>query len=218
MQKGMKNDVLVLFGAVCLCFHTAHAQIESGTVIVLQLTKNEFVIAADSRAFFPNKPPEDTHCKIAALDSQFVFGVDAAASYTPGEADIFRPSWTAIGEAKRIARTYPAASLSGAEATVNAIADSWAISLKDKWSGLYAVYPDRVSAAAKMGNGVLTNGFFALAHNHVIGFAVRSITFDGQKVNASVPPLPFCKAKPCAAGKNDVTMEFIKLTRSLSEK
>jgi hypothetical protein len=65
-------------GTVCLFCFSARAQVASGTVIVFQITNSEFVIAADSRALFSNKAPDDTQCKIAALSSQFVVGIDGA--------------------------------------------------------------------------------------------------------------------------------------------
>jgi hypothetical protein len=74
--------LLIVLGAVCLFCFSARAQVASGTVIVFQITNSEFVIAADSRALFSNKAPDDTQCKIAALSSQFVVG--SVLRFRPG--------------------------------------------------------------------------------------------------------------------------------------
>jgi len=212
MQNGMKREVLAILGAIFLCCCTAHAQIESGTVIVLQFTQDEFVIAADSRGSFSNGSPEDTYCKIAAFDRQFVVGVDGAAAYIPGDADVFRPSWNAVEEAKRVARIYGPGLPLGPGATVSAIADLWATNLQNDWRSLYAIYPDRVINQAKKGEGILTNGFFAFAQNGDIALTMRSITFGDRGIQISTTSLLYCGVQPCASGKIDVTMEFIKLT------
>lgn len=216
----IKSGVLALLGASCSCCGLVCAQIASGTVHVFQLMPNKFVIAADSRAIYPNKPPEDTACKIAALDRQFVVGVGAAASYAPGKEDLFRRSWDAIEEAKRIARTHITENPQDAASTVTAIADVWAFTVQNDWKALYSVYPERVAEAAKASKGILTTGLFAFAQNGQIAFIVRSITFDDRGIQVGNPPLPDCKIQPCASGQTDVPMEFIKLTseRALEDK
>jgi hypothetical protein len=215
----MKLELLAILASICLCCSPACGQVASGTVIVFQLTKNEFVIAADSRALFSNKPPDDTQCKIASLDSHFVIGVDGAASYIPGEADLIRPSWNAIEVAKRIAGLYAPAPSQGPEATVMAIADLWARELKNNWGILYSAYPERVKEAAKMSNdSALTNGLFAFAQNGEIAFTVRTIVVGDLGIQVSTPFLPDCTAKPCASGQIDIAMEFLKATSERAKK
>jgi hypothetical protein len=208
----MKRIGISIFGTIVLYCCTAHAQVEAGTVIILQLTQDEFVIAADSGAIFSNKPPDDSQCKIAALDRQFVVGVSGAANYVPGGADILQPTWDAIEDAKRIARIYAYGLPGGSGATVSAIADLWASNLQSDWRNVYAFYPDRVIEAAKMGKGILTNGLFAFSQNGIIAFTIRSITFSDQGIQISMPPIPDCTSEPCASGMTDVPLEFIKVT------
>jgi hypothetical protein len=95
---------------------------------------------------------------------------------------------------------------------LKAIANRWAVRLQSNWTKLYAAYPDRVITAATKGKGVLTNGFFVFTQNQRIAFTIRSVTFDGHKIRTSTPPLPDCITQPCASGKIDIPMEFIKLT------
>lgn len=73
----MKRRAVLLVG---LFSYSAVAQISSGTIIVFHLTKDKFIIAADSRAVFKGKP-EDSDCKIAAFHHQFVFATSGASGY-----------------------------------------------------------------------------------------------------------------------------------------
>jgi hypothetical protein len=61
----------------------AYAQVGAGTIMVFEVTPQEFAMAADSRITFANGPPNDDYCKIAALKSHFVVGVSGGAFYHP---------------------------------------------------------------------------------------------------------------------------------------
>jgi hypothetical protein len=53
----------------------ATAQVKTGTVLYVDLPKDEFTVAADSRPIFLGGNCDDTECKILAFGSQFVFSM-----------------------------------------------------------------------------------------------------------------------------------------------
>ena len=53
----------------------ATAQVKTGTVLYVDLSKDEFTVAADSRSIFLGGNHDDTECKILAFGNQFVFGM-----------------------------------------------------------------------------------------------------------------------------------------------
>ena len=53
----------------------ATAQVKTGTVLYVDLSKDEFIVAADSRWIFLGGNHDDTECKIQAFGNQFVFSM-----------------------------------------------------------------------------------------------------------------------------------------------
>src|SRR5260221_6742903 len=144
---------------------SAHAQL-SGTVIVFQLEPSGFFSAADSRAVLADGiPPEDSHCKIAALDRGVVFAVSGGYKYPPVLSDPVHP-WSSIDEA-RIA--VAAARNTGNIVThMNAIADMWAANMKHNWEVVNKFHPEKVRDTANYGHGFLTYGIFAIGRNGIL--------------------------------------------------
>ena len=209
----MKTRVAVALMFAFSFVGAAHAQVKAGTIIVFQLTQDEFVIAADSRTVFDDRPPDDTRCKIRALDRQFVVAVSAVPIYVPGLNDVFPvPAWNSTEEAKTIGQRFISGLPEGSTETVNAIADAWAVDVQSKWIGLNTFYPDRVRTVAGREGGILTNGLFAFAQNGQISVAAGLITLGSSGIQYSRVGLPSCMTEPCATGKTQVAGEFIRVT------
>jgi len=103
----VKTSVL-LFVSLFLVVHATFTQVGTGSIIVFELAKDKFVIAADSRASFSDRPPEDNHCKIAAFKSNgVIFAAGNATGYpNKGLADLM-PSWNVVDEARRAVYSGP---------------------------------------------------------------------------------------------------------------
>jgi hypothetical protein len=76
-----RNHMRQLTPFVCLCCWVgiAHGQLSHGTVVVLSVSENRAIVAADSRGLTDGDPPNDHICKIAALGEHLLFteaGVD----------------------------------------------------------------------------------------------------------------------------------------------
>jgi hypothetical protein len=82
---------------VVLGIHLAHAQVNSGTLIVIGYSQNQVVIAADSRQAEPDGLYSDDGCKIAALSDNLLFVSAGSAKRTP-DGTIMQ--WDATREAR----------------------------------------------------------------------------------------------------------------------
>jgi len=199
------------FVCFVLFLNAAYAQLQSGTIVVFQLTPQKFVIAADSRAAFESKPPEDTHCKIGGFKSnKVVIGVTAAAAYpSAGRGDLL-PSWSAISEVEKALSLVDPKTADDASQYVTDLARAWSANLVADWTQSYWVHPELVVRAAKANNGTLTNGILAAARRGRIAIAFRTIAYRDGKIQVEVPsPLPDCQVAPCASGETAVFDKYI---------
>ena len=193
---------LIVICAFCVA---AHAQV-GGTIIVFDLTHDGFFIAADSRAMFQNKAPEDNHCKIAAVNQDTIFAVSAAAAYPADTSDPVHP-WDAIREARR-ASVGTVIIPANSQDAVNRIADAWVTSMVLNWKSVKKFHPEKVKEAARRGKGILTNGIFATANNGTISVTLRTIRLAHNMVVPETVPMPCVVDVPCASGELDIFNEF----------
>jgi hypothetical protein len=186
-----------------------YAQFQTGTVVVFQLTKVRFVVAADSRATFVGKNPQDTSCKIAAFKNHLVFATAGATTYPAAISDL-SPSWSSINEAKSAILFHSLlVGSQTSEVMTTSIADQWARNMVTNWQILSLHHPEKIREAAERGHGILTQGLFALAFNEQITITTREIDFqDGRVVSSAFQGIDNCMAGPCAFGRTEIFVEF----------
>jgi hypothetical protein len=213
MRFATMRKVLVVF--VALVAYRSSAQVEHGTVVILNFSKDKLIVAADSRGSDSNndRPPDDSQCKLAQLNHRILFTTTGAVGH-PGTLLI--PAWNNMDVAISSMRSAVAAA--GGQADIETVSAYWAKALKDKWQGLYVENSAQVIRAAEIGNGTITVGFFAQAKEEKIDWGIVLVTFDRMQV----PPiqvvwskdLAYCwpcgqsSARLCAGGQVAVPTQF----------
>jgi hypothetical protein len=207
LENRMKH--LLFLGCYSIVVYSAHAQVNTGTIVVFQLTNEKFVIAADSRGVVADKPPEDTHCKIAAFKSHHVvFAVSGAAYASPlGIADQM-PSWNAIDEAGKVVLAEESMEPANVVDAILNISSAWETRMLFLWTEMMLYHPENVREVAARGKGHLTTGIFAVARNGSIAYRLAMIVFDNGKPVALHPDRD-CQNWPCADGMADVAGRYI---------
>jgi hypothetical protein len=161
---------------------TAHAQVTSGTIVVLGFAPDKIIVAADSRGREVGHPPTDGHCKIATFDHSIVFAATGAVNHQKEHALDFGSNWDNTEEAKTAVQAI--ADRSGDR--LKAIAETWGQQLKKHWAEYNFFYPKKVIAVAE--NGILTQGFFAEVEQDHFVEEVELITFEGNPPVVDVRP------------------------------
>ena len=195
----MKISLLI---PIVFIAYSASAQINSGTLIVFQITKDKLVIAADSRSM-TNGVPDDTSCKIMAFNDKIVFFTDGSAGYRP--INPFDIAFDNRTEAANAIRSQVQRS------SLEDIANAWAQNVIQRWQSLYALHPEVVVDASKIKKGELADGVFAEAVNGKIIIAARTIVFKPEDLIPIVayPLSGDCTTGPCAVGITDVFSEYM---------
>lgn len=210
---------------VMLLASTAFAQITSGTIIILNFTKDRLVIAADSRGVNTDtRVPHDNECKIAEVDHQLIFTSVGNARRKRSSGPDPVNGWD-NAETTRVAfqsvRLLPTE-----EAQTRTIAKTWADTIAAHWQSLYRSEPEKVTRVLSK-NGGLTVGAFAEANGGTIYFRAAQIKFDQTRASAGDPIGPeFIERlsdcwdcgegnRICAMGKHfDVAAKFCAQTKA----
>jgi hypothetical protein len=165
--------VLTPYGAVSQ-IGTVH-----GTIIVLNLTNDELVIAADSMGTHGTSSlfkPDYAQCKIVTFDNQIVFaGVNNIAYEGSGIGDPM-PKWDARSIVADIVHSQP--SPSSVISRIDDIASKWASSMAEKFRAEYKWHPGNLLPSAKEGKGMLLGGLFAESVQGILRTRVVLITFN----------------------------------------
>lgn len=211
----MRKALLILF---LLMTYPTRAQIGSGTVLVFNLSKDQIVVAADSRIRFNRNAaaPNDSYCKIAAFSHQFVFTSVGNNSFTSGFPALVR-SWDNIELARDAIRS--TSNEEAGEAHINAMATRWANTVGALWNSLNQFDGLLVRDVADLNRGQLTAGVFIQAK----GLLMRGVAVSLNTTNFLTPihydigsaPVDCwpCGQKQgeqiCAGGKHlDVAIQF----------
>lgn len=162
--------------------YPARAQVGSGTIVVFNFSKNQIVVAADSRMVRDQNinAPDDSYCKIAALSHQFIFtavGHNNFASFVP----TLLQSWDNIELARDAVQNTPDEGDEGV--FINAIATYWANTVGARWNSLYRWDPLGTAQKAETSHGQLTAGIFIQAN----GLLLRGIAVSFNSANPSAP-------------------------------
>jgi hypothetical protein len=163
----MKTMVFLIIFVLSL---RADPQVETGTLIVLDSSLDEIVVAADSRAYSTLWQADDT-CKISALGNQLIFAASGFGRYTsPDTSD----AWDTHTIAKNIfvslfhKRT--------AEPMPLRLAKAWGGEVKKKLEESLARDPQILSLADE-GDNTLTTGLFAGFDGGSLFIVLAKITY-----------------------------------------
>jgi hypothetical protein len=118
LTRSIDEKILGGFLSLIIALNAA-AQVESGTLIVLNASQDEIAVAADSRSYSAAGQFDD-RCKITTLGDKFIFAASGNTAYGPNGG---RPYWDVHAIAKNIF-----ADLSN-EATIKSVP----IDLATKW-------------------------------------------------------------------------------------
>jgi len=213
MRKGISIFIITLLA--CPVF----AQITSGTIIILNFTKDQLVVAADSRGVNTDTGlPHDSECKIAEFGHRLVFtSVGNARRSRVSNLDPIG-GWDNTQMAETAFRSLQP--LPVEDFKLRRIAANWADAIVAYWRSLYNWSPDRVTRLAARDGG-LTAGVFAEANKGTIYFRAARIQFDKTRASQGDPITPELierlsdcwecgqGSKICALGKHfDIAARF----------
>lgn len=216
----MLKNALVL---IALTSYSALAQISSGTIIVLNLAKDEIVVAADSRSLEDSGgAPDDSYCKIAALRHQFIFVGVGSVRYTKVQPASVVESWDSADVARSAVQNAKEG-MTIDDTYMDGVISYWATILKSNWNSFCAFNRAKcVKNTALTGLGIqliqLTAGIFIGAK----GLFVRAATIDyNNDVTKLLNPVDYSTGKlsqcwPCGQGEQicaagnhiDVAVQF----------
>jgi hypothetical protein len=203
------KTLLFSLASVLTVIYPTQAQVSTrGTIVVFQLAKNEFVIAADSRAVINSgESAKDSYCKIFAFKSNgTVFSSGGFGSYERGKNDLM-PSWDVMNEAKRaVVESGPTGKM-GATDAVHRVAQIWERNMLKRWEQMRVYQPNVVLKTASADKGILSTGLFVTSRKGSIVFAWTAIVLDDDKLSIVHPDFP-CTSVPCAFGKMGVANKY----------
>lgn len=214
-----------LFIFVMLLASAAFAQITSGTIIILNFTKDRLVIAADSRGVNTDTwVPHDNECKIAEVDQRLIFTSVGNARRKRSSGPDPVNGWDNAETTRAAFRSVR--QLPTEEAQTRTIAKTWADAIAANWQSLYRSEPEKVTRVLSK-NGGLTVGAFAEANMGTIYFRAAQIRFDQSRASVGDPIEPeFIERlsdcwdcgdgnRICAMGKHfDVAAKFCAQTKA----
>jgi hypothetical protein len=200
-----------IFMFLLLMTHAAFAQIQHGTIIIFNISKDELVVAADSRQtdVETHGPPNDHYCKIAAFGGQTIFtAVGVTGVSYPGI------HWTNIDVARSVIKSVRAEN--GGKASAHDLASAWGRTMQNNWRSAYLISPGKISQVAETSNGQIAAGMFAQIEGgeiHIEGAAIVVDTLRLEPITLATGPLGDCfpcgttGSRICAAGKTITTTE-----------
>jgi hypothetical protein len=188
----------------------------TGTIIVMELTDNGFVIAADSLAKSKNSTADYSYCKIGTIDNDAIFAASGATGYypvAPGDT----PAWGYLDQARlasgEVRNLQPTDDVTAAVTTV---ADNWSRRIEALWSVTIQKHRDEalwIVQQQQYGN-TLSHAVFAIGREGHIALSLRSVVlnFDGVHVVTEQASKICSLNAPCATGKTEVFYEFTRKT------
>jgi len=147
---------LRMIAVILLCSNGTLAQIQNGTTIVINRTDDKIMVAADSRGFNFDSPPDDCECKIVALGKYAIYAASGSVNYK----SLFGlgPSWNSSEEARKAYESL--ISQEGQNNFASIVAKEWGRRLVVNWSLAYKSYPKVVLHSASSNHGNLVQAFF----------------------------------------------------------
>jgi hypothetical protein len=201
--------ILVVLGFLSVI--PAHSQIRSGTIVVFGQTGGRFVIAADSRVAFDNRPPEDNQCKIAASKTnRIVFAATGPVGYTNQGGIDLAPTWNAFDDAKTVVlEEWADPKPDTAAEAAGRLARAWEKKILDRWNTLQLLNPQAFNQAIDHTHGRFTTGIFAIAYKGQIAFTVSAIVSSNNVLTIQRPDADCSNGVDlCASGQTDVFTRY----------
>ena len=177
-------------------------------------------MAADSRAIGYDlsghkSDSDDTQCKIGVFDDNTIFAMIGDAGYNPVPGDKV-VGWKTIDVARMAVQR---ANLIGGDvhARVQSMADAWVQSVWSNWTSLNKWHPDQVRRMARLKEGMLAAGIFAVVKDGILDSRPPVIGFDEAcgMVGWKVTEITSCwtcgqkvGSKVCAGGPTEVAEKF----------
>jgi hypothetical protein len=198
----MGKSILIVLA--CLT-HQAYSQIRTGTVVVIHYTANKIIVAADSRQtavfFFPNIPPDDTECKVAAFRHQLIFATAGAETSKLGPI----AGWSNINVVREALHKTP-----DGDIDLEKLVKAWGELVAEDWKFLFAIDPNYVRRIAEHGHGLLTEGVFLLEKSSDVLTSFIAIKMSGAEIQWYSAELP-CSADGsfCGIGRTDTFRNFL---------
>ena len=144
---------------IFLLFITSHAaaQVNSGTIVIINVAKDRIILAADSRGTNEDTGAQNNFdCKVSVLGNRMVFtNVGNARRTSLFDADPVK-SWDNTRLAKEVFLHYKDTT---GERRVLTISTAWGYAIASDWRLFYKAYPTAVTNLASEQGG-LTVGVF----------------------------------------------------------
>jgi hypothetical protein len=143
-----------------LMTYPTFAQINHGTSIIFNFSKNQVVVAADSRITGgdPTMGPNNSQCKIVAFKRDLIFTSTGMGSYTKLPYGDTIESWDNFALAVDAERTVPKSKMG--DVYMGEVRAKWGETVGNHWVSLYKVQPLKVLRTAETNGGSLTTGIF----------------------------------------------------------
>lgn len=158
----------------------ALTQVVSGSIVIINITNDRLVLAADSYGRVEGKSESDDKCKIAALDNKIIFASVGGEGYSAPSGRIFDPvgAWNSTDIARSVTDYY----LSYGIFDLTRIADTWADRSLSNWRFLYRIHPETVDNLIRKYGEDLVYGVFAEARDGTIVYEISAIKATGKPV------------------------------------
>jgi hypothetical protein len=189
---------LALF-VVAFIPNAALSQISSGTVIVINFTKDKVVVAADSGVIsgVSGKQAENTECKISTFGHRFVFASAGALRHSRLSNADPTEGWDSFDIAREGFKATQTGSSRSADVQLDGMANYWAQEVVNHLVNAYFYFPDQILNFAKKYDGKLGIAFFATASKGTIKSQFVRITFNFNNLASPIefdklPRLPSC--------------------------
>jgi hypothetical protein len=207
-----------LFVALIPNVALAQAGVVKGTVVIVNQTKDELIMAADSVAVPDHGKPDYSYCKIATLKGNVLFAGLNGQVLADGKTRNSIPGWNGweiardAVNAESVLPGFP-----NEEHLVN-IAARWADKMSERLQRLVETNPQSAIALAKLGNGALAGGIFAEADHGAIHTQIAVLSLNRHSpmtvdwvIWAKLGQCWPCdqeNGKLCALGHSAVAKEF----------
>jgi hypothetical protein len=184
--------------SIALIANAASAQIVSGSIVVINFTKNQIIVAADSRGIINSNTglPDDSYCKVSAFRNQFIFSSTGGSRLINSTPSDKIPSW----DNNDLAREAIDGIAEGVEGNNMAtITRDWGVSVSRRWIPLCEAHRDTCANLAAHSHGVLTEGIFYRIKDLSVAGAI--VSFDtsapSDPVRCNIFQADLTKCWPC---------------------
>jgi hypothetical protein len=198
------RNLLLMF--IVLVTSLSNAQVGSGTIVVLDFSKDKLAIAADSRVTFDDRPPEDSFCKIEVFRHRIAFTEMGAIGFRRGSSDPLL-GWSNSALAHRSVLAEENSS-KDPDSEIKDIASVWANTLASYWRSAYQSDRDAVDRViANSHNAPITAAVFAETRNGAIHWRFVAVSFFPEMnppIQAITGEMHHCW--PCGQGEKVCAM------------